>query len=107
MSHEEAASKFAQDNPTVLVELVDLARQLKRRGHERYSIKGLFEVLRHRRALETQDRFSEFKLNNNYTAYYARMIMSQYPDLRGFFATRGDGEKPELDLFGQPVRETA
>lgn len=91
---------FAEDNPQVLVELVRLARQLKDRGHERHSIKCLFEVLRYNHAMNTQDRNTEFKLNNNYTSHYARLIMNQYPDLDGFFALRGDGVSHETDLFG-------
>lgn len=97
---QERFEEFAAENPLVLVELVQLARHLKKRGHEQYSIAGLFEVLRHRRALQTTD--GEFKLNNNYRAYYARMIMDQYPDLEGFFKLRGKGA-PEVieegDLF--------
>ena len=30
----------------------------------------------------------EFKLNNNYRAYYARLFMDEYPDNKGFFRTR-------------------
>jgi len=80
------AQKFHADNPHVYSELVSLARQLRGLGHERYSIKGLWEVLRHRRAMQTNA--SDFKLNNNYTAHYARWIMDREPDLSGFFATR-------------------
>lgn len=30
----------------------------------------------------------DFKLNNSYRAYYARLIMAQEPDLAGLFALR-------------------
>lgn len=77
---------FHAANPNVYSELVTLARKLRARGHQRYSIAGLFEVLRFRHALKTvgDDR----KLNNSYKPYFARLIMENEPDLRGFFETR-------------------
>lgn len=92
------AQTFDRENPHVKVELVKLIVQLKGRGHVVYSIRGLFEVLRFRRAMETADRFSEWKLNNNYCSYYARQIMKEYPEHEGFFRLRdGEGEiEPEL-----------
>ena len=86
---DEAREKFAafhHDNPRVFHELVRLARQLRAQGRKHYGIAGLFEVLRWHRALETTDE--EFKLNNNYRAYYAREIMAACPDLVGFFKIR-------------------
>ena len=78
---------FHAANPDVYVALCTMARRLRRRGHSKYSIKGLFEVLRFQMAtMETTD--SDFRLNNNFTAYYARMIMAREADLRGFFTLR-------------------
>jgi len=79
--------KFHVENPGVYKELLTLALRMKRTGRKRYGMKGLFEVLRWHRALETTDE--EFKLNNNYTAFYARMLMKRLPELDGFFAVRG------------------
>ena len=33
-----------------------------------------------------------FKLNNNYPPHYARLLMKQEPELKGFFETRGGPE---------------
>ena len=79
--------KFYTENPSVYEELRDLALKIKRTGRKHYGMKGLFEVLRWHRALETTDE--DFKLNNNYTAFYARMLMKRLPELDGFFAVRG------------------
>ena len=46
----------------------------------------LFEVLRWDHLMRTNAQ--DFKLNNNYTAYYARLIMETETDLRGIFQTR-------------------
>jgi len=45
---EDRFRRFHEQNPHVMTELVRLARQLKASGYDRYSIKGLWEVLRWR-----------------------------------------------------------
>ena len=77
---------FHEANPHVYRELVAMARELRAAGHRHYSIKGLYEALRHKWSLRT--RGEPVKLNNNYTAHYSRLIMAQERDLRGFFSTR-------------------
>jgi hypothetical protein len=77
---------FHETNPQVYAELRDLALRAKRAGLKRYGMKGLFEVLRWNRALQTQGE--PWLLNNNYTAHYARLLMERVPELRGFFETR-------------------
>ena len=79
--------EFHTQNPEVFRKLRELALQMRRRGLEQYSIKSLFEVLRWHHALETNDP-SGFKLNNNYTSFYARLLMEQEPDLKDFFELR-------------------
>ena len=78
--------EFHRQNPEVYDELRRLALQLRQAGRKRYGLKGLFEVLRWQRALSTSG--DAFKLNNNYTAYYARLLMAHEPALVGFFETR-------------------
>lgn len=82
----ESFEKFHADNPHVYERLRSLALELVEKGHDHYSIKGLFEVLRWEYALTT--RGSNFKLNNNYTALYARMLMDNEPILASFFRVR-------------------
>lgn len=83
---EERFQEFHETNPHVYEQLRNLALRLKRRGRTRYGMKGLFEVLRWQHAMETDD--PEFKLNNNYTAHYARLLMEREPELAGFFEIR-------------------
>ena len=56
------------------------------KGHRHAAIGMLFEVLRweHGRATEGD----QFKLNNNYRSRYARLIMTNHPELNGMFHTR-------------------
>ena len=77
---------FHEANPHVYRELVAMARRLRDQGHAHYSIKGLYEALRYAWSLRT--RGDVVKLNNNHTSRYARLIMAQEPDLKGFFQTR-------------------
>lgn len=86
MTIQQRFEAFHQANPHVYEQLVELALGLKRRGHRRYSIAGLFEVLRYNHALRTHG--DDFKLNNNYRALYSRLIMRKEPRLHGFFETR-------------------
>jgi hypothetical protein len=83
---EEKFRAFHADNPHVYTQLKDLALKMRRTGRERYGIKSLFEVMRWHRALRTTE--DDFKLNNNYTSFYARLLMEREPELGGFFNTR-------------------
>jgi len=82
-----AFRKFHKENPWVYQELVKLTFKLLGKGRKRYGMKGLFEVIRWHRAMET-DADDGFKLNNNHTAFYARMLMMNELRLKGFFVTR-------------------
>lgn len=90
LSEDKIARTFAQfhrSNPHVYEGLCRLALKVKRAGHQHYGIKALFEVLRYEYALTTISD-DGLKLNNNYTALYARMLMKQEPELDGFFYLR-------------------
>ncbi len=77
---------FDQNNPHVFTELVRLCRRVQAQGYDHWSIKAAYEVLRYNRMIRT--RGDAFKLNDHYTAMYARKIMAECPDLDGFFETR-------------------
>jgi hypothetical protein len=79
--------EFDRENPDVYRVLVRLAREwVARTGHHKLGIATLFEIARWEIALATSD--PEFKLNNSYRAYYARLIHKQEPDLDGLFDLR-------------------
>ena len=83
---ERAFWEFHSENPDVYRELRSLALSLKGKGHDHYGIKALFEVVRFNRAAATSDE--TFKLNNNYSALYARLLMKHEKRLGGFFEIR-------------------
>lgn len=83
----ERFDRFHAANPHVYSTLVAMARELKRQGWPGVGMKMLFERLRWEWRAQTQGRES-YKLNNSFTAHYARLIMLRERDLRGFFETR-------------------
>lgn len=87
---ETLAERFADfhaKSPQVYSTLVALARQwVRATGRRRVGVKALFERARWELALNTSD--PDFKLNNSYAPFYARLIMAQEPDLLGLFETR-------------------
>lgn len=86
LSIAERFERFHAANPHVYTTLVAMARRLKRHGCHRVGMKMLFERLRWEWFEQTAG--DTYKLNNNYTAYYARRIMRRERDLAGFFETR-------------------
>jgi hypothetical protein len=80
---------FDAANPHVLAEMLRLARARLDRGERYISVKALWEELR--RALAYRHEVladGEYKLNNNYTALYARRLLDLEPRLDGVIATR-------------------
>ena len=79
---------FHKSNQHVYKNLVAMARQYRRRHgkNSKVGIKMLWEKLRWDYRMSTDH--CEFKLNNNYPAYYARLIMQANDDLNGVFELR-------------------
>lgn len=83
---EERFKAFHRANPHVYQALLKLALRMRAEGVRRYSMKGLFEILRWQYAIQTGG--DDYKLNNYFTSFYARMLMASEPLLDGFFETR-------------------
>jgi len=73
-------------NPHIYEALRRFALEAKRHGRRRLGMKAVFERLRWWSLVEA--RSDAFKLNNNYTAHYARLLMKNEAELRDFFETR-------------------
>ena len=96
---EERAMAFHEANPKVYAELRRLALTLYYRGHKHFGCKMLIEQMRWQWAERTSD-MSGFKLNNSYTATYARLLMHNEPELQGVFNTRNTKGELVLDMKG-------
>ena len=89
MSIQSKFERFHADNPHVLYELMSMIATAKNVGRRRVGMKQLFEVLRWNNSLSTEA--VDFKLNNNYTAYYTRLIDEMRPDLGALLTRRSSG----------------
>lgn len=89
---QESFLEFHTAHPGVFDEIVRLTRQARDAGQTRTSMKRIFEVLRWSRHV-AGGREDEFKLNNNFTAHYARLVGIQHPDLADMFELRSSPRK--------------
>jgi hypothetical protein len=86
-TEETAFDRFHAENPRVYEVLVRLAREwVNRFGGHKLGIATLYETARWEISLATNA--PDFRLNNNFRAYYARLIMAQERDLTGLFDLR-------------------
>lgn len=84
--HAAKFKAFHDANPWVADRLIAMTRTLMLKGHKRVGIGMLFEVLRWNHLQSTVG--DPFKLNNNYRAYYVRLIEQRCPDMVGLFEKR-------------------
>jgi hypothetical protein len=78
---------FHEANPQVLAALVTIARELVRDGETKFGVKALFERLRWDRRFRTESG-EPWKLNNSYTAPYARLMIEAHPKVEPYLETR-------------------
>lgn len=114
MTLYEQAAEFHKDNPRVYRELRYLAMEaVVTHGRRRLGIGQLWERLRWEYEITTTE--TRPKLNNNYRAFYARLLMQSEPVLRDVFATRKasgavgipDGMETTFDDDGQARMQVA
>lgn len=79
---------FHAKNPSVLDEVIRLARRMRERGVRFGSIDGIWEEMRRTENVQACGDLAGFRLNNVYAAYYARLAIFRAPDLDGFFELR-------------------
>lgn len=83
----ERFEQFHAENPAVYRVLCRLAREwIARTGRHQLAIATLVERARWEILLATND--PDYKINNNFRSYYARLLMAQEPDLADLFELR-------------------
>lgn len=85
--HADAFIDFHSKNRHILGLYIRFASELKLAGHEKASAGLITERIRWEAAVTTYGAEFKFKINNNFTAHYAR-ILNGMPEFRGMFATR-------------------
>jgi hypothetical protein len=82
-------------NPQIYAAFRWYALEARRAGRKRMGMKALVERARWDTTVTAHD--GSFKLDNSMTAFYARILMENNPELRGFFETRqsrAEGARP-------------
>lgn len=78
-------TNYDKDNPEIWGLFVHYASEAKRKGFNRYAAKSIFEIIRWETPLKNG---IPFKVNNNFTADYARKMEREFPEFNGFFEKR-------------------
>lgn len=83
---EQRFREFHANNPRVYELFREFTLQAIGAGRKRY---GAFAILnRIRWHVEIETRGDEFRINNNWSPFYARLFMLDHPQHDGFFETR-------------------
>jgi len=83
---DRAFDQYHAANPLVYELFRKFALMAKAAGHSHYSARAIYHRMRWHVDIET--RGDEFKLNNNYSSRYARLLIREHPEFDGFFETR-------------------
>jgi len=81
---EKSFDRFHAENPHVYDALREVCLEM-RETLKHWEINGAFVLVRYNHIKTTGE---DFKMNNSYRAFYARMLMAREPKLEGFFKTR-------------------
>ena len=83
----EQVKAYHKEHPEVWRLFTMFTFQMIDSGKKNYSVSSIWERIRwHKDA--GSDGETQFKINNNYRAFYARAFMEKYPLHKGFFRTR-------------------
>ena len=81
----ETFESYQERNPRLYKEFVHYTYQMIGAGQTRIGAKAIFERIRWESKIERND---EFKINNNYSADYARKFEEDFPYFAGIFEKR-------------------
>lgn len=87
MNHlEEAFNEFHGENPRVYQLFCEYAQELIGRGYTRFSSDAILHRVRWR--VEVDEGGKRMRLNDHWTAYYARLWLHDHPKQPRFFELR-------------------
>jgi hypothetical protein len=78
--------EFHQENPHIFKEFKQLAYKMKKAGRKKYSAQAIIYVIRFNQDLKTTG--DVFKINNDFTSIYARLLMYRDLSMENFFEIR-------------------
>lgn len=80
-----AFRKYHKQNPDIYLMFKKFAYQAKQSGVKHYGAKAIMERARYHTEIE---RRGEWKVNNNFSAYFARLLAIEDPSFEEFFEFR-------------------
>lgn len=87
MPSKEQFEAYDREHPEVWELFKKLAFELIDSGQKRFAARGIFHRIRWQFAV-TPDQFTHFKLCNNYSPWYARKFLREFPKHKNFFRLR-------------------
>lgn len=84
---DERFFNYHEKNPHIFRLFEKFAREIKRSGFKRYSMRTIMHRVRWHIDVDTI-RDNQFKMNNNYSSRYARLLVRLNREFEGFFHTR-------------------
>ena len=73
-------------NPQIYEAFKRITLRAIAKGYNYWSAKGVFEIIRWETKVQADEE--DFKINNNYTPFYARMFCMDFPSHKEFFRKR-------------------
>jgi len=83
---DQKFNEYHTQNPNVYDLFKRYSIQLKESGHKHYGAKTIMERIRWH--IDVESKGDKFKINNNYTSRYVRMLVAEIPAFAEFFRTR-------------------
>jgi len=78
--------KYDEENPQIWEAFKKYSFIAKtKRKFKNYSANGIFEIIRWHTVVSPKDKY---KMNNNFRPDYARKMMEEFPEFKGFFRVR-------------------
>lgn len=78
--------EYHRERPFIYKEFKRFAYEMLFQGRERYSAKTIMERIRWE--VDLKNTREDFKINNTFTAMYARVLMARHPEFSKFFELR-------------------
>lgn len=79
--------EYHKDNPHIYEAFKKITFMAINKGHKDFSAEFVFNVIRWETNVSAKG-YDEYKVNNNYKAFYSRMFMDDFPAYKGIFKTR-------------------
>lgn len=77
---------YHRKNPHIFQKFEELTLQTIAKKFKHYSAKGILELIRWHSGISSDGDC--FKVNNNYSSFYARLFEAKYPEHKDFFRNR-------------------